>query len=361
MTKIYLHIGRPKTGSKSIQSFLAKNKEKLECMGILYPESGRLGDIHHPFFWSHWPNEDTPQRQQYIKDRQNIITKLHKEISNAGVHKVILSSEDAYIASSEEYATNIKESLTGFNVNIIVYIRRQDHLIESSYNQEVKLAANLVSEPFAKYKSRRNRLLDYSIALEPWIKVFGIENVIIRIFEKEHMPDGLLHDFLNILEIKNKEGFDFPEKPLNRPLVPEAVEIKRLINGMNLPNNITSKILPKLVEYSAAVIEKKGKEFLKHALLSAEDRKTILAEYQEANEKVAREYLGREDSKLFFEKMASNNDHKKEAETYDESLMRFIGYIIIAFEEDMQQIRQRLNNQQRRIAKLEESLSRLYK
>jgi len=44
--RVVLHIGRQKTGTSSIQRFLAANASALAEEGILYPETGRLGGRH---------------------------------------------------------------------------------------------------------------------------------------------------------------------------------------------------------------------------------------------------------------------------------------------------------------------------
>ncbi len=41
MTTVYLHIGIPKTGTTSIQSFLFNNRDQLLEAGILYPLTRR--------------------------------------------------------------------------------------------------------------------------------------------------------------------------------------------------------------------------------------------------------------------------------------------------------------------------------
>jgi len=42
-----LHIGRRKTGSTSLQFYLLKNAQRLEELGIVYPQAGRPGRSHH--------------------------------------------------------------------------------------------------------------------------------------------------------------------------------------------------------------------------------------------------------------------------------------------------------------------------
>ncbi|MGI9168933.1 MAG: hypothetical protein ACR2FH_01985, partial [Caulobacteraceae bacterium] len=49
---IVIHIGLKKSGSASIQSFLAANEDGLRRLGIDYPSVGRLGrKAHHNLAW----------------------------------------------------------------------------------------------------------------------------------------------------------------------------------------------------------------------------------------------------------------------------------------------------------------------
>lgn len=36
--KLILHLGMPKTGSTSIQTFMAQNRDNLLALGVLYPK-----------------------------------------------------------------------------------------------------------------------------------------------------------------------------------------------------------------------------------------------------------------------------------------------------------------------------------
>ena len=53
--RLFLHIGRHKTGTTSLQNFFSEKKELLSERGILYPETGRvtahgtLDRAHHTF------------------------------------------------------------------------------------------------------------------------------------------------------------------------------------------------------------------------------------------------------------------------------------------------------------------------
>lgn len=349
MITIYLHIGRPKTGSKTIQHFLSENTEGLKESNFLYPQSDRQGFIHHPFFWSHWPTADNETRKQFIVNKDKIVNNLRTEIQTSGTSNIILSSEDAYIASSAEYANSIRKSLADFNVKIIVYVRRQDHVLESSYNQEIKLSENLITEPFSEYMKRRNRFLDYTATLAPWAKSFGNSSLIVRVFEKEQLHAGLINDFLDALNIADRHHFIMPENQLNTSLEHDATEFKKIINSLNITKNKKALLLRKLQEYSTT--EKKE---VRQALFTPRERLRIINEYEQTNAEVAKKFLGRANGKLFHEQVDKNQP------TYDglsfHSFLHLIGHLLIQFQCDIDVANQRLNTQLQRINSLELSI-----
>ncbi len=58
MKTVYLHIGTHRTGSTSIQRFMANAEEALAEQGIIYPKTGRPDTDwtnqygHHELAWS---------------------------------------------------------------------------------------------------------------------------------------------------------------------------------------------------------------------------------------------------------------------------------------------------------------------
>lgn len=50
---LFLHIGRPKTGSTALQHFLMKNRQRLLDNGILYPLTGSYQLSSHLFAYAY--------------------------------------------------------------------------------------------------------------------------------------------------------------------------------------------------------------------------------------------------------------------------------------------------------------------
>lgn len=139
--KIILHIGPPKTGSTSIQSFLDSARQELLNDGVLYPSKGRLeagvtcrlklygrdaksrritsktgpDTAHHLLSWTL-----AGIAQNIAADR--CWTDVLTEIESIKPETVIISSED-FAWLSEGQIQKLKVMLNDYSVNILIYFR----------------------------------------------------------------------------------------------------------------------------------------------------------------------------------------------------------------------------------------------
>ncbi|WP_444893477.1 hypothetical protein ACJJIE_02825 [Microbulbifer sp. TRSA001] len=208
---IYIHIGCHKTGTTSIQIGLHSQKKELQ----------RLGFSYHCF-------EGTPAANRYltfkdmkegffIKNYDLLIKKLREE----NKEKVIISAENfSFIFSKSELRTLKRRLSKEFHeIKIITYLRRQDsHLV--SHHQEgskpdrvpEELLWGYSTEALPKYTPGHEKYLNYYQRLSMWSDVFGIGNVLIRVFEKDKLYRG--DSFLDFIQSINlpSENFSPPTK-----------------------------------------------------------------------------------------------------------------------------------------------------
>ena len=186
---IFLHIGTLKTGTSAIQDFLVLNRKALSKQGILYPQKSR-----RDYFKTR--DGETIVPAQKFKNYQKLV-----HLSRTKDRHVILSNE----AFSLMYdASAIKAAIGDVETVIICYLRRQDDFIQSYYNQEVKLAGN-----YRKIKAYQPpTTLDYYELLDRWARIFGRENIIVRLYEKQQFKDqDLIVDFLTLFGIEWSDAF----------------------------------------------------------------------------------------------------------------------------------------------------------
>lgn len=132
---IFLHIGPPKTGTTTIQRFLNINKKKLENKGILYPKSGIKNSGQHNLAWELLDYYEYDKKYGTWSDLFNEIDKNEK---------IVISSE-FFSLLDENGIEKLYRKLRHYEVKIILYLRRQDRLYNSTYVEEIKSGKALCS------------------------------------------------------------------------------------------------------------------------------------------------------------------------------------------------------------------------
>ena len=132
-----------------------------------------------------------------------------------------------------------------------------------------------------------------------WSRVFGRNNVIVRAYEKQQLPEGIIPNFLQLIGHECTEGYLFPEKTVNPSLGRRSFEFLRLANEIDIPRELRVR----LVECVSSILDGVDERvpFEDHALLSPNERIELLEEFKSSNAQVASEFLGRSDGKLFYD------------------------------------------------------------
>jgi hypothetical protein len=292
---IYFHIGAPKTGTTAIESFFTLNRNLLTKLGYLYP--GTELD-HHQIAQEMY---DAIRSQSSINSNSNCI-KVLQEIQNTDAHTIIISSDWFYsMGGALQLQQTIEQTLAdSIAVKIIFYGRRQDYAYQSAYQQRLKPSTRKpekvsISESLQDKKYLRE--FDYFYKLDEWKKAFGKDAIIVRVYEKNQFYNNdLIQDFLHIIGLELTDNFQLPtEEQSNISMGPDSMEFMRLINL-----NTENKNLQKYWLKSIMDIDRKN-ERTPFNLLSPHERLEIIQSFNESNQRVAREYLGREEGKLFYE------------------------------------------------------------
>lgn len=231
LKKLYLHIGFNKTGSTSLQNDLARNTAALQQQGILYPCNPKAA---YSQTRQHVPLAAAiPGRQvKWVRSgKQNTLNQAYDALlaDTAAVdcETLVLSSEAfGGLDMNAVKIAWVKERLADFDVTVVAYIRRQDHYLLSTYQENIKKGG---TQRFQFDQFRSVRQLDFAVRLAPWREVFGFERVIVRPFDPNFWPSGeLFYDFLQIIGASPKRVS--LSKPLNESLDRRTVEMLRQLN-----------------------------------------------------------------------------------------------------------------------------------
>ena len=306
-----LHIGMPKTGSTVLQNFLAHNRERLQQQKILYPECGTpicqhtalVKSIGIPLFdWVRF----NPHIAQF--DPAAYLNDVVKQCRERRCNNVILSSEFFWAAPSmqaadaelhrptDENFAYIKLFLTEcsklfivFSITkIVVYLRRQDHWIDSFFNQQVKDGFGIPTQEDL-LREAKNYLLFYR-NIEILAEIFGRENLVLRNYDNLLNGD-IITDFLELVRLKQHQLEQAPKTQniVNSKLSRTSAGIMRKAVEMEFDAENLALFRAVLQGLSFRTrAEKRKKEY---TLFDAQFYEKVLDLYREDNLKLAQEYI----------------------------------------------------------------------
>lgn len=270
MNRLILHIGTPKTASTAIQCFLYDNREKLLHLGYEYPDvmedfpkDKGLAALRNDEFahtngnfiidaqvrsaWKQGPEAFDQVLANVFPD----LIAFYKEVVLDGVtdlddflaylgekltrNSVILSSENLWIVSYE-YLRRMKEAF-GDQLEVIVYLRRQDLYMESMWNEAVKLGVisatieehvdHILLEPHDNYGIR------YAERLKELCSIIGREHIVVRLYEPRILKQngGIFVDILRSIGLDPSQNeWITGEKAINSRIEGPYVNLKRIFN-----------------------------------------------------------------------------------------------------------------------------------
>ncbi len=301
---LYVHIGMAKTGTTALQSFLWDNRVLLREKGYCYPDMRCA-----------YPNTSLVNERRnghfLINDVRVDGSLEHREADEAmyctGIEEVvrlfktcdnIVLSDESIWASTYKQRENLWEELRedgkkyGFEVKIIVYLRRQDQYMISLYRQKIARRKNNGSQKtWEDFISNISgvRQLNYFKKLECMRKVLGKEALIVCRYERGGFFEGSLYaDFLHRIGLELTDEYEITEQRTNKSLLGNTVEMKRILN--ELPDfNSDDDFVMREILYAGGEISKRqvGAE-----LFSKQEAESFLKKYEKSNESVARTYFG---------------------------------------------------------------------
>lgn len=304
----YIHIGMPKTGSSAIQAFLTINQEVLRNRGYIYPNPPKFTQA----FQTSSGNASMLHRliaTNQLKAAYDLLRTYDQE------NKIILSSEVLF-HTLRMYPERFFELFSPFRYKIICYVRRQDNLFSSVYNQIVK-------NQRVKMLKLQNIAAthDFSSVLENCLNYTDASNIIVRPYEKQQFAgNNIFEDFMNCLGLSIDDEFQYPEKIVNPSLDLYTLEYRRILNIFDLDKSRKDMFFINSLLASYTIKNNAGKPFMENNIFSRDERIEILEKHKEKNEFVAKTFLQRSDGKLFYEPLSDEVNESVRELTLDKAL-----------------------------------------
>lgn len=275
MQRLLIHAGIHRTGTTALQRVLADNRAVLREHGVLYPFTGQN---HQDIVWDLFHGKLTGPE---LRDRL-------LEAAGADISTIVLSGEDFCVHEDLGWMADLRET---FDVEVALYLRRQDLWVASWYNQHVKW-------PFNREKSQASpreflqtvweyHWLDYQRLLERWHDAVGAEGLHVAVLDPTE-PIDVVTDFGNILEFEatHLKGYD---RRVNDGMPVAALEIARHLGMIDLGS--TERYMIELALRRAFTERDETTEMI----FTPAERRDILDRFAESNAAVAKQYLNRDE------------------------------------------------------------------
>ena len=376
MAVIYLHIGMSKAGSTTIQRFMWDNREILKQNDICcpdlpfrYPGVSCRRNGHFLIAPSKNRKQDSEASLSEYEKGLDELAELGKEYS-----RIFLSDEGFWSIGFQRknFWKNLKDELEKRNLSlkIIMYLRRQDLWIQSSWAQKIKKGfikrkaeksgCTVTFQEYLKRIQKKGYPLDYCSCADQLAGVFGKDHLIIRAFEKKQFQGNdhtLQSDLLDIFGLELTEDFVVSKDSYNQRLDESYLEMKRILNFV--PEFWTGK---NALIKSFQLIHRQNPFFLKKgkpSFFRKGEQKAFLELYASSNSRLAREYLGRETGILFYDDVTESPKRESKEKLLLRSVILTYGCTLNSLLQGNTELRISINQLSDRQKKLENSLKKM--
>lgn len=240
-----VHIGLPKTGTTSIQTWLAANAAALAAQGVTYDRMGFSGPrwrkahvelsivqadaagrlVESPRTRAVYGVTDLASQRAFVAGYAEA---LAGHLNGLSTRKVVFSCEDIGItARGPQMVTGLDRVLNGLfdRVTYVAYLRRQDEWLLSRYSEALRAGETRTCAEYIESKGD----FDYFHLMDLWRRMVGTDRIVLRLLEPDVLRNGdLLEDFAAVIGV-DPAGFTVPAR-MNESLSVPAAELVRQMN-----------------------------------------------------------------------------------------------------------------------------------
>ena len=292
--KLFVHIGGAKCGSSSIQNYLKTNVSKLYSQGFIVPDINMglddecLGE-QVQYFEGCKLNLDE-SKSELSQKLLTMIDEYYLKNEHGVLPKIILSAEN--LSCWSEYAGLFDGLDIKFDIKIVIYIRRQDEYL-LSYWQQWYLK---VEEDFWSWVlNHLNIIGDWYFTIEPWMNLFGKENIVVRKLSRKNLAKGnLIYDFAEQLGI-DTEGTSaeiYENISFNDAVTSLASSVSDIFEGMH-----DNRFYNMVAEWGGPPTFKKSPS----QLITIAQRNALLLFYSRSNDRLKKIYFSELGDKELFD------------------------------------------------------------
>jgi hypothetical protein len=230
---VIFHIGHHKTGTTSLQAFLAKNQVKLLKAGILSPwvegngAAYALSRAIHPrrhqnlsinsrephnalafqMLADALPNWKVPDYHGDLPGSQQLLAAIQAQVETFAPRHVVFCSEvmSHFGIVAPELITRISAPFAGEAFRLHCTLRRFDDHLVSWHGQRLRFGGKEAPLSASPDNATQDSLhFDFDRVIEPWIRLLPASTFIIRPYRETLAAGGSIGDF------KSHSGIGFP-------------------------------------------------------------------------------------------------------------------------------------------------------
>jgi hypothetical protein len=209
---LFIHLAGPQTAESSIQNYLNLYSEKLIESGLLYFKLASLASSENKYL---------------IHEAKLTCEKISTFLKKKSINSALLCMTELYGPNHLIFITVLKQY---FNLKAIIYLRKQDDVLESLYREAITCDIKKEHSNIYQFSIRNNYFdsLNYRIAIDAWEEQIGIENLFIRPYGTKYIFKNIISDILSIIYKQDDylEGEVFDEEISPNTVLSKRASIK---------------------------------------------------------------------------------------------------------------------------------------
>ena len=166
---LYLHIGRNKAGSTTLQNYWVAHASELRRAGVQYALFGQPSP----------PGSGLPTFPTHAR---------LADFVRADPGRAVLVSHEVICCFTPEVTRRLASDLSSLNVQLIFYVRPYRDWVLSSYNFDVRTGYN--GRDFDRYLEDLRPLISFRPMLEIWGETIGWDNIRVRSLARGDLLNG---------------------------------------------------------------------------------------------------------------------------------------------------------------------------
>lgn len=267
--EVICHIGHHKTGTTTLQAFLAQNSHRLLQAGVLYPWVEMQGASHalakamgagdrqeilpinireahnalaFRMLADVLPNWKVPRYHPNLPHSRQMLLGLKTQIHSLQPRQIVLCSEvmSHFGKSAVRQITRLRQEGLGEAEDFTLWctLRRPDEQLVSWHGQQMRFGLSPAPLSDPEHGLNLNWLhVDYRGVIEPWLDQIPETRLILRPYRETMALGGSVEDFLANSGLQAPDGL-LPALTMNVSHKPAVISLLRIANG-HLPRELS--------------------------------------------------------------------------------------------------------------------------